>query len=386
MIVDAALWTFIVFVGAIVSTYLLYPAVLLIYGKTLRAVRADAHDQSLASPKISVIICAHNEEAVIGDKLRSIAEQNWDGNIEVIVANDGSSDRTAEIASSFESTFQHIKVLNFNRNGKWFALNKAVEYASGDILIFSDADTIWIESALRELVRPFSDSSIGCVAGNIVSRKSQSSAAAGFDRLFRTYESTIRSSEEHLAGCISADGGLFAIRAALFEPVPPGVTDDFFISTGTVLRGQKIVFADKAIALEYAIANEKKNLRRRIRITVRGLTSLFKRRALLNPFKFGFYSLSLFFHKFLRRLSAVLIVLLFPLSLILVYESWFFGLLAAGQAVLYFSAILSLAGGKPLPGIGKLSLAAIHVIGLAVGFMMFVFGKRFDRWSPSRAS
>ena len=385
MIIGAAYYLFGIFTLIIATTYVLYPACLFFLGLLRRQLNNGPQDTQTLVKHVSIIVCAHNEEPVIKEKLRSISEQDWAGTYEVIIANDGSTDRTSEYAHSMRDDLQSLTVLEFDRNGKWSALNQAVDSAQGDILVFSDADTIWQTDALSELLSPFSSEKVGCVAGNIVSRKSQKSSAAGFDRIFRTYESTIRQSEEHLAGCISADGGLFAIRRELFQTVPPGVTDDFFISTGAVLQGKKIIFQKSSMAFENAITSEKKNLRRRIRITVRGLTSLMTRRTLLNPFKFGFYSVSLFFQKFLRRLSALLILGLFPLSIVLGFNHPFFALIAFGQAALYGSAILSLKTGISVPGMGKFSIAALHIMGLATGVVMFASGQRFDRWAPSRS-
>ncbi len=385
MVFEIALYAFAALSLVILITYILYPVALLIVGPLVRNRLVDTDSGTPAITKVSIIICAHNEAGVIVDKLHSIANQSWGGAYEIILADDGSTDGTGDLARNQAEYVQELRILNFDRSGKWFVLNQAVEEASGDILVFTDADTIWAEDALAQLLAPFSSEKIGCVAGNIISRKSQTSSAAGFDRLFRAYESAIRTSEEYFAGCVSADGGLFAIRSSQFKPIPPGVTDDFYISTGSVVQGKQIAFQPTAIAYEFAVSGEKKNLRRRIRITVRGLTSLYRRRTLLNPFRFRFYSVALFFHKFLRRLSAVFIVALFPLSLILASQHIFFMAVAAAQALLYGAMFLSLMTGKSLPGIGKLSMAALHIVGLAIGFVLFTSGKRFDRWAPSRS-
>lgn len=385
MFVSTSLVLFWTMTGFIAATYILYPAILLLIGLFFKNTNPAQYVSKPEITKVSVIICAHNEAGVIKQKLRSIGKQTWAWPYEVILANDGSTDGTSELAQNMFGELQELHVLDFDRRGKWCVLNEAVYQASGDVLIFTDADTIWEDNALNELLAPFSNEIIGCVAGNIISRKSRQSSAAGFDRLFRAYESSIRASEQQLAGCVSADGGLFAIRKSLFDPIPPGVTDDFFISTRTVLRGKRIAFQPRAIAYENALSGEKKNLRRRIRITVRGLTSLFRQRALLNPFRFGFYSIAMLFHKLFRRLAAVFILLLFPLSIILSTQYVFFALIATAQAIIYGAMSISLTTGKSVPGFGKPSMAALHVLGLAVGFILFVSGKRFDRWSPSRS-
>lgn len=381
--------TFLLFLmcaGIILITYAVYPLVLigigLLYKPNLILTEKDEKAKDFS---ISIIICAHNEEDVIVQKIYSVISQNFKLPYEIIIASDGSTDTTVNLAESIEFTTGTIKVLDLERNGKWFALNRAVKETNGKIIVFSDADTIWTPTTLGNLVKHFSKEQIGCVAGNVISRKNQKSSSAWFDRIFRKYESVIRVAEENLAGCVSADGGLFAIRKALIEEVPPGVTDDFFLSTGAVAAGKRITFEPDARVLEYAVTNQKKNLSRRIRITVRGLTSLYRRRSLLNPFKHGAYSAALFFHKFLRRFSAVLLLAIFPLSLLLSFEHGAFAALAFVQFIAYSLTALSIWGDTKIPGLGKLTVVVLHILGLAIGFILFSTGKRFDRWSPSRA-
>jgi cellulose synthase/poly-beta-1,6-N-acetylglucosamine synthase-like glycosyltransferase len=238
------------------------------------------------------------------------------------------------------------------------------------------------------LLAPFADAKVGAVAGEVRGlRSAKGGAWRGGEALFRRYESAIRAAEDRLFGCVSADGGLFALRAALAEPVPGDVTDDFFLSTAAVARGYRIAFQPDAAVYEVAPDGQRQHFRRRIRITVRGLTGLWRRRALLNPFRTGAYAFGLLFHKLLRRLAPLLLLPLWAAVLALVAERGealhlaAFALLSAAAAGT--AAILLL----PVKVPRALRLPAyfgIHLGGLAIGTLLFLSGKRYTQWAPQK--
>lgn len=372
-------------VGILAATYLGYPLLVLL----LAAGRRERPAPAAVQPgPISVIICAHNEEASIGAKLETVlaAAAEWRGRIEVIVADDGSNDRTAAIVSQ-AAALGPVRLLRLARGGKAAALARAREAASGDILVFTDADPLWDQKTLPALLAPFADQQVGAVAGEVLARKAQASAFAAGDAWFRRYESAIRGAEDRLFGCVSADGGLYAIRAELAEPVPPDVTDDFFLSTAAVARGRRIAFRPDARVHELSTAGRGQNFRRRLRITVRGLTGLWRRRALLNPLRTGWYALGLLFHKLLRRVAPVLVVPLWLLAGWLAWSGsgtvylWLFATLTAAAALALLLALLPVR----LPGPLRLPLyAAVHVAGLTVGAILFLAGRRYSQWTPQK--
>lgn len=228
-----------------------------------RPVRTGAVDLPVA-----VVICAHNEGARIGAKLESVLAAT-EGKARVIVADDGSTDDTAAVVAGFAEVELH----RLPRGGKAAALNRIAPRDDGAVLVMTDADPLFDADTLPNLLAPFADPRVGAVAGRVETLKSKN-RLAGFDALFRRYESALRQAESDLFGCVSADGGLYAIRARLMPHVPADVTDDFYISTAAVAAGYRIAYADGARVWEHAIAGGRKTFRRRIRITVRGLTGL----------------------------------------------------------------------------------------------------------------
>jgi cellulose synthase/poly-beta-1,6-N-acetylglucosamine synthase-like glycosyltransferase len=344
-----------------------------------------------APSSVSIIICAHNEAAAIGAKLRSVLESaaGRPERAEVIVCDDGSTDGTARIAAGVAAGSPvPFRLMTLPRGGKAAALRLAMAEARGEILVFSDADPLWEAATLPALLAPFADRQVGAVAGEVRGlRSARGGAWRGGEALFRRYESAIRASEDRLFGCVSADGGLFALRAPLAEPVPGDVTDDFFLSTAAVARGYRIAFEPRAAVYEVAPDGQRQHFRRRIRITVRGLTGLWRRRALLNPGRTGAYALGLLFHKLLRRLAPLMLLPLWAAVLALVVER------GETAHVLVFAGLSAGAAGTAailllpckVPRLLRLpAYLGIHLGGLVIGTLLFLSGKRYTQWAPQK--
>lgn len=368
-----------------VAVFLGYPALVIAAAAFVRPRSGAAGPRAADAPPVAILICAHNEAARIGEKLASVldAVAAYPGPAQVIVADDASSDDTAAIVAGFP-----VRLVRCPRGGKAAALNRIAPLADADILVMTDADPLFAADTLPALLAPFADARVGAVAGRVETiraggRRDRFGAA---DRLFRRYESALRAAEDRLFGCVSADGGLYAIRRALMPAVPADVTDDFFISTAAVAAGQRIAFADDARVWEHSIARDRQQFRRRVRITVRGLTALWRRRALMNPQRTGAYAAALVFHKLFRRLA--------PLALL---PAWVLaGLLARGGSPAWAIVFVALGGlfalagavaltGWRLPGaLRPLHGAALHLAGLAAGTLLFASGRRYAQWTPQK--
>jgi cellulose synthase/poly-beta-1,6-N-acetylglucosamine synthase-like glycosyltransferase len=377
-----------VILSCLALVYAGYPLLLTVLGAM--APRARAEPGGTPS-SVSIIICAHNEAAAIGAKLRSVLDSvaRRAERVEIIVCDDGSTDGTARIAAELaEGSPVPLRVVTLPRGGKAAALRVAMAQAQGEILVFSDADPQWEAATLPALLAPFADRRVGAVAGEVRGiRSAKGGAWRGGEALFRRYESAIRAAEGRLFGCVSADGGLFALRASLAEPVPGDVTDDFFLSTAAVVRGYRIAFEPRAAVYEVAPDGQRQHFRRRIRITVRGLTGLWRRRALLNPWRTGAYAFGLLFHKLLRRLAPLLLLPLWAAVLALVAErgetAHLLAFAALSAAAVGTAAILLLP--VKVPRLLRLpAYLGIHLGGLAIGTLLFLAGKRYTQWAPQK--
>ena len=335
-------------------------------------------------PTVSILVPAFNEAGHIRVKLDSLLNQNYPADrFNVWVLNDGSQDNTAEIVKSYQDPRIHL--LDLPRGGKATALNQGVSASDNEVIVFSDADNEWTPDTLMRLVAPFTIPAIGAVSGRLAIRTDTRHLGLG-DLLYRKFEAFIRQSETRLGSAVSADGGIFAIRRELYDPIPQDVTDDFYISTGAISKGKALVFQASAIAYDDGVEKAENQLRRRVRVTVRGMTSLWRRRALFNPLRFGIYSLCLLSHKLVRRFVPFFALFLLPVNFSIIGAHGFYLTLFWLQLLFYVAAVAGLLDqGRHLPK--PFSMAGFLLLssyGLGSGIVQFLMGKRFTFWSPEQ--
>lgn len=368
--------------GAIVAwTYVVFPAVVLARGRWRpKPIEADDID-----PTVSVIIAAHNEAPVIRRRIENLLELDGPPDrLEIIVASDGSTDATASIAAAVAT--DRVTVLDLPRVGKADALNAAVARATGEILVFSDANSEFAPDAIRRLVRPFADPAVGGVAGD--QRYRDDGGGVG-ERQYWDFDRRLKQAESAAGNVISATGAIYAIRRDLFEPVPPGVTDDFITSTAVIAQGRRLVFADHAIAYEPVARDDRSEFGRKVRVMTRGLRGVILRRALLDPRRTGFYAVQLATHKVLRRLVVLPLIGLAIVTPTLWRAGALYRLAAIGQGAAYALAAIGLATADRPIGRHKLLAVPAFVVAANVAALQavanIVRGRRIDRWDPNVA-
>ncbi|HET9887584.1 MAG TPA: glycosyltransferase family 2 protein [bacterium] len=371
--------------GAIAWTSLGFPIVVSAWG----LVRHRRVRQAPIEPKISVIVAAHNEEATIVRKIANTLELDYPSALlEIIVASDGSTDRTVPMARGFSD--RGVRVLALPRSGKIPALNEAVASASGEILLFTDANTHLAPSALRKLVRNFADPSVGGVCGNqIVSLAGDEDSTARGESLYWGYDKKLKALESATGSIVSADGAIYAIRRNLYvRPANNLLNDDFAISTKVIERGKRLVFESEALAWETASASAEHEFERKVRILSRGFRSVIAARSLLNPLRFGFYSLVLFTHKVLRRLTPLFLAGLLAGSLLALEGGRFYVLAAILQLGFYAIAMIGwIARSTPWGKnrlIGAPFFFCLTNAAALVGLSHVISGKRIELWQPRR--
>lgn len=362
--------------------YVGYPLLLFILTHFFGSKRQDTSFSTKDQPCVNILIAAHNEEETIGNKLNSLLQQDYPPEkFDIWVLDDGSTDNTVAEVERF--TDRRLHLLSLPRQGKAHALNRGMRESHNEIAVFSDADTIWQSSTLTTLIAPFAHFQTGAVAGRLSTLTGLNHLGTG-DNIYHKYESLIRKWETNLSSAVSADGGLLALRRELWQELPQDVTDDFYISTSSVCQGKDLVFAEMAIAYDTGVEKAKSQFNKRVRITVRGMTSLWRRRELFNPFRFGIYSFFLFSHKLIRRLVPCFGLLLLPASITLCNANTWYSLLLAVQVLFYAFGLLGLLDkGKRLPKIFSLiGFVLLGSYGLLVGVLLFFRGKRYTYWSP----
>ncbi len=370
----------------VLYAYIGYPLLILVRGCLWRR----PFRKSPVTPDISLVICCHNEEQSIGAKLENVLALDYPRDrLEVIVASDGSTDRTAEIVRNHPSEL--VRLLELPRSGKAAALNAAVAESSGEVLVFSDANSMYAVDALREIVQPFADASVGGVAGNQVYRKAYGAgAAAAGEQGYWSFDRWLKTLQSRSGNTISATGAIYAIRRCLFREVPEGVTDDFVTSTRVIEQGYRLVFAPEAICHEPVAGGARAEFGRKVRVMTRGLRGVLVMRSLLNPFRHGFYSLQLFSHKVLRRLVAVPLLLLAVTTPLLWSAGWLYQAATLIEGAFFTAALagwmLSRSGRRtPKPLAIPFYFCMVNAAVLcAVGNILR--GRRIVVWNPHRGA
>ena len=378
-------WVFWSAVAMLCYVYGGFTLLVAVYGR-LR--NRPVHKRAI-TPHLSLIVAAHNEERCIRQKIDNCLTLDYPPEaLEVIIASDGSEDATEAIVSAHDDP--RVFLLAYPRRGKIHALNDSVPRAAGEILVFSDANTLLDTQALKKLAANFADPEVGGVCGNqgYRARAGSDSSGAG-ERLYWSFDKWLKKQQTRCGSIVAADGALYAVRRELYQPpTTASVTDDFAISTGVVARRKRLVFEDEALAWEPETASATLEFRRKVRIVVRGLRGVLMRRALLNPFRYGFYSVVLFSHKVLRRVAPLFLIAALISSAVLAHDSTWFRLACGVQLGFYVLAGLGYLTRAHRAGRSKLLYAPFHYCLLnaaaLVALAKVARGVRIERWEPER--
>jgi cellulose synthase/poly-beta-1,6-N-acetylglucosamine synthase-like glycosyltransferase len=298
-----------------VYSYAIYPAVVYVMSRVLN----NPWDKGDIAPPITIVISVYNEEKVIEQKLKNALSLKYpEGLLEIIVISDGSSDRTNEIASMFKDSRLVLKAFP-ERSGKTACLNRVVPEAKGDIILFTDANSMFPSDILLKLVRNFPDQNVGLVTGwtkyaQVGEDKETTGVYSKLEKMTKYWESLISS-------CVGADGAIFAIRKELYKPLDDQDINDFVIPLDVISQGKRVVLDPNVCCFETPSAGQGSEYRRQARITNRTLRAILKHPRFLNPFSHGTFSFFLLSHKFLRFLVPFFVAGAFLINLFLLKVS-----------------------------------------------------------------
>jgi poly-beta-1,6-N-acetyl-D-glucosamine synthase len=266
----------------------------------------DRHYHPL-TPTVTLLIAAYNEADVIAARLKNALSLDYPADrLQILVAADGSDDNTVELAGTFGERVE----LSYEppRRGKMAAINRAMRMARHEVVVFSDANNLYAEDALRQIVAPFSDQRVGAASGSkhLLQDGEKHGAAEG---LYWRYESFIREKETRLGSCTGVSGEILAIRRDLYEPPPDGIiNDDFFIALTILRKGYRVIYAPAARSFEYGSATVGDEATRRQRIVAGRYQALWVTLSQL-PWHRPILIWQLISHKFLRPLVPFLMIL-----------------------------------------------------------------------------
>jgi cellulose synthase/poly-beta-1,6-N-acetylglucosamine synthase-like glycosyltransferase len=319
--------------GLLAYTHVGYPLVLRLIASLRRA--RPAAPPHAEPPRVSLIVAAYDEEAVIAERVRNALQQDYPRErLEVIVASDGSSDRTVELAREAGADL----VLDLDRGGKIRAQDAAVERASGAVVAFSDANSFWAPDALRWLVAPFGDPRVGYVCGQV---RFTGHDGANQEGLYWRYEMAVRALESDLGGVTAGNGAIYATRRESYIVVDPRMGHDLSFPFNMVKRGWRAVYEPRARAEEKGVPSVGGEFGRKRRmmshawpIVVRG--------GMLSPRGYGpLYAFQIASHRVLRYLTPFLHLVALGTNVALLGEGAVYVVTLAAQGALLVAAVLA---------------------------------------------
>lgn len=376
-------------IGTILYVYAGYPALLTLLAR-LSPPKPVGYTSQL--PTVTLLIAAYNEAAVIAQKLENSLALNYPSErLQILVTADGSKDDTPAIVNQFSERGVEL-CYEPQRRGKMAAINRAIPYVRGQIVIFSDANNLYDGDALQHLVAPFADPHVGAVSGAKVILKGDG-ALGNSEGLYWKYESYIKKQETHLGSCTGVAGEIFAIRRELFEAPPDQIiNDDFYMAMRLIRCGHRVVYAPQARSYERVSLTAQDEVARRARI-VAGRYQAMSLAGELLPWQQPFITWQIISHKYSRPLL--------PLAMIgaLLANMWvvvrpdkgqslrrlatpFNWLALIGQLIFYGAAWL---GGRQKNGkIGKLLYIPYFLVNsnmaALIGLYRFFTGKQTTLW------
>jgi cellulose synthase/poly-beta-1,6-N-acetylglucosamine synthase-like glycosyltransferase len=344
-------------------------------------------DRGLFEPTVSFIITAYNEERDLRVKLENTLSLDYPPEkLEIIVASDCSTDRTDEIVREFVNSGVRL-VRQEERKGKTSAQNMAVEQATGEIILFSDATTIYEKDVLRAMMPNFSDETVGCVAGKLIYVDDLGSSIGKGARSYWNYETFIKESESRACSLIGVSGCLYSVRKSAYKPLPLDSCSDFLIATVVYQQGLRTVYEPEAVCREETNQQSEKEMRMRVRVISQTFRDLWRIRKMLNPLRGGFFAVQIISHKLLRYSIPVFLSLMLITSALGATQSTFFLVMFILQLAFYATALLAWVLEKKEIKSGALAIPLYFVLtSLAslVGFYKFLRGEHFTRWEPIR--
>lgn len=344
MILSILFWLllFIIF-----YTYIGYGLVLWVLVQLRNLFKKSSKKYDLSyEPEVCLFVTAFNEKDYIEQKVANSFALDYPKNkIQYIWVTDGSDDGTPDLLKEYPN----LEVFHEpERKGKMNAMNRGMQFVKAPIVIFSDTNTVLGVNSIREIVKEFSKSNVGCVAGEkrIFENQVESAAGAG-EGLYWKFESWIKKMDSDLNTAVGAVGELFAIRTELFEKVETDtLLDDFIISLRIAQKGYKIAYSPEAYAQETASLNVNEEIKRKVRIAAGGMQTIFRLKSLLNFFKYGLLTWQYISHKVLRwTITPLSLFLLYFVNLLIVYRngSWaadnFFTIFFYVQNFCYYVAL-----------------------------------------------
>lgn len=380
--------------AVIAYTYVMFPILLALCAKLFgkRAVLSPAAispvseslDNAALLPRVAMVVAAYNEEHVLAEKLRNTWEIDYPADrFQLYVGSDGSSDGTEAILRSCADARLHAYCFT-DRRGKISVLNELLEHVDADIIVMSDANTIYSPDAVKELVKHFDDPTVGCVSGEL--RLAQKGGVSG-EGIYWRYEQWIKRNESRLGFLIGSNGAVFALRRELYQPLPPStIIEDFVLTMRVIEQGYRVRFAPEARVVEPPCATSRAEMVRKIRIGAGGFQALGLTRRLLSP-RYGLCAFAFWGHKVIRWVVPQCLLVALCANMILARSPIYAAALALQVACMALGAwaYKAPAGRKTPKWSRPVTYFYLMNYALFLGFLRFLFRTQRVTWDRAPA-
>ncbi len=319
--------------GLLVYSQFIYPLLVALLAPRSRDDAVTLADVEL--PTVSLIVAAYKEESVIAAKVaNSFALDYPREKLQLIVACDGSPDATAQLARDAGADL----VLELPHGGKMAAQNAAVDAATGDVLAFSDANTMWQPEALRRLVAAIAATGTDYVCGNVSFVNDTGTNQEG---LYWRYEMWLRERESRLRSVTAGNGAIYAVRPDAYAAIAPTTGHDLTLPFSVVKRGGRASYEPFARASETMVPSVEGEFKRKRRMMTFAWPIILHG-GMLNPRRYGLtFAWMMFSHRALRYLAPLLHLVALVTSAALAFESTTYAVLLGMQLALIAAALVA---------------------------------------------
>lgn len=372
--------------AAIAYVYFGYPLLLWLGALGRQKANRSKGIAPTTAPMVSVIVAAHNEESQIESKIRNVLESDYPREqIEILIGSDGSSDKTEEIVRQFRR--DGVGLISFpQQQGKSAMQNRLVAAASGEVLVFTDADCLVARDAIRLTLENFVDPRVGLVTARPRYLNEGDTTITENEGLYLRYETWLRLQESERGLLAMASGSFVAMRRSLWRPLEPDLGDDFVLPLRVAQIGSLNVL-DERITVVTRLSEDRPGamLRTKTRIITKDFRGLLAYARLLDPLRHGALAVSLWSHKLLRWFAPYFLLLLLTANVCLLDRPFFRAFLAL-QAGFYALALLGFAlrnQPRAFPLSVPLSFCVVNLAAL-IGTAKCLAGRTAGRWTPQR--
>lgn len=373
-------------VAAATAPYVLYPPLVWWLARRRHPRAAAQSSADVPLPSVTMVVCIHNEEAVINAKLTNAFELDYPHDrFDVLLISDASTDQSVEVAEAFPSPALTVVRLA-SRVGKSRALSQCVPQTRGDVTLFTDANALFDRHAVKRLVGHLGDPAVGFVVGRQIYELG-GPPAARLERRYGDFEATVKSCESRIGSVVGGDGAIMIVRRSDWLPIADDEASDFALPLRLVAAGRRGVFEPAAVCLERAAATYAEQFERKARIVNRALRSVLRTPAVLRPELTGWFALQVWLHKVLRWLAPFFLLGMVVFAALSAAQGarWYAGILVAQMLGYGFALLGLLPLFRRVPSVQAAWYFCVVNVAAGWGVLTVCLGRRYTSWQPRRA-